>query len=395
MTGRVVAFGFLLNLSSAFGQTHFISLFNAQLRESFSLTHGEIGALYSAATLCSAAILPWAGKLIDSADLRRYAAAVVFGLGCAAATLSFAAAAWQLALAFFCLRLFGQGLSSHTGMTATARMTQKSRGKSVSIAGLGMSVGEAIAPPIVAALLVVLHWREVWQTAALFQFIFVLALSQLILRGIPCAPPSSQIGADEKNESWTRGQVLRDPRFWLAAPAIFAPPCVVTALFFHQYSLAEYKNADFSIWTAGVAAYSAGSVLASLAAGVLTDKFGGARLVKWMLAPLVLSVLLPVWADFPALSFAYYGLMGMSAGISVPSVNALWVEMYGRAHLGAVRAFAHSMVVLFSALGPAVYGLLLDFGVSWKSVLLLTAAWLLAAAAVLRTVPLHFRTAHK
>lgn len=389
---RVIAFGFLLNLSSAFGQTHFISLFNAQLRDAFALSHGEIGILYSAATLCSAAVLPWAGKLIDTVDLRRYAAAVVCGLGCAAVFLSFAEAVWQLAFAFFCLRLFGQGLSSHTGFTTTARRAVKSRGKSISIAGLGMSVGEAIAPPIIAAALMYWQWQEIWHGAALVQFVIVLAISQWLLRGLAPAP-AAEVSSSGGGDSWTRGQVLRDPRFWLAAPAIFAPPCVVTALFFHQAGLAEYKGVSFPLWTAGVAAYSAGSVLASLAAGVLTDKIGGARVVKWMLIPLILSALLPVWANFPGISFAYYGLMGISAGISVPSVNALWVEMYGRAHLGAVRALAHAMVVLFSAIGPAAYGLLLDSGISWAVVLLLTAAWMSAAVLVLSAVPLRFRAA--
>ncbi|MGI9306343.1 MAG: MFS transporter [Gammaproteobacteria bacterium] len=388
---RAVAFGFLLNLSSAFGQTHFISLFNAQLRAAFELSHGAVGVLYSAATLASAAVLPWAGKLIDDSDLRKYAAAVIFGLGAAALSLSFAEAAWQLVAAFFMLRLFGQGLSSHTGFTTTARLAVRARGKSLSIAGLGMSIGEAIAPPLVAFALLYLEWRGVWRGAALVQFVFVMLLAQMLLRGMPHLPPPADDSAAAKNGSWTRAQVLRDARFWLAAPALFAPPLVITALFFHQYSLAEYKNTGFAAWTAGVAAYSAGSVCASLAAGVLVDKFGGAQIVRWILLPLIAAVLLPVWADFPGLSFAYYAFMGISAGIGVSSVNALWVEIYGKAHLGAVRALAHSFVVLFSAAGPAAYGALLDAGISWANILLLTAAWLAIAAAVLRAVPLEFR----
>ena len=194
-------------------------------------------------------------------------------------------------------------------------------------------------------------------------------------------------------DSWTRRQVLRDVRFWRAAPALFAPACVITALFFHQHSLAAHKGVDFVVWTAGVAAYSAGAVAASLAAGALTDKFGGAKVVKWALLPLIFSALLPVWADFPGVSFVYYALMGMSAGISVPSVNALWVEMYGRAHLGAVRALAHAMVVLFSAIGPVAFGLLLDAGFVWPDILLLTAGAMIAAAALLSATPLKFQTA--
>lgn len=392
MLWRVVAFGFLLNLSSAFGQTHFISLFNAQLREGFALSHGAIGVLYSAATLGSAAVLPWAGRLIDVVDLRKYAAAVVLGLGVAAASLSLAESLWQLAAAFFMLRLFGQGLSSHTGFTTTARLVKKARGKSISIAGLGMSIGEAIAPALVAFALLFLEWRGIWRGAALLQFFVVMLLAQWLLSGLPYKPHKAPAPSESgQHDSWTRARVLRDFRFWLAAPALFAPPLVVTALFFHQYSLAEYKGVSFTIWTAGVAAYSAGAVVASLVAGGLVDKFGGRRVVKWNLLPLILSVLLPVWAGFPGLSWAYYLLMGMSAGMGVPSVNALWVEIYGRAHLGAVRALAHAFMVLFSAAGPVAYGLLLDAGMSWANILLLTAAWMFAAAALLWAVPLEFR----
>lgn len=392
IAARVVAFGFLLNLSSAFGQTHFISLFNAQLRAAFELSHGAVGVLYAAATLGAAAVLPWAGKLIDAADLRKYAAAVVLGLGAAAASMSFAREVWQLAAAFFLLRLFGQGLSSHAAFTAAARLPKKGRGKSISIAGLGMSIGEAVAPPLVAFALLYLEWRGVWRGAALLQCFVVLLAAQWLLAGTPCKPPQKQFTEDGAADgSWTRAQVLRDPRFWRAAPALFAPAMVVTALFFHQYSLAEYKGADFTVWTAAVAAYSAGSVVASLAAGALSDKFGGARVVKWILLPLILALFLPALADFSGLPAAYYGLMGMSAGMSVSSVNALWVEMYGKAHLGAVRALAQSFVALFSAIGPAVYGLLLDFGMPWSGVLYLTAAWLFAAAALLWATPLEYR----
>ncbi|MGU9951380.1 MAG: MFS transporter [Gammaproteobacteria bacterium WSBS_2016_MAG_OTU1] len=394
MPWRVIAFGFICNLSSAFGQTHFISLFNAQIRESFELGHGSLGVLYSVATLGSAALLPWAGKLIDSVHLRRYSATVVCGLGAAAILMYFANTSWQLFFVFFMLRLFGQGLSSHTGMTTTARLATHKRGKSLSLAGLGMSIGEATAPTLVALLLVVLVWREVWLVAAAVQFFVVLWVTQALLSKLPGAPV--QQNENVKDEfSWTRKQVLGDKRFWLVAPALFAPPCVVTALFFNQYSLAEYKNVDFALWTVGVAGYSAGSVLASLVAGVLTDKFGSMRVVKWILLPLILSVLLAGYGDFVGLSVVYYGLMGMSAGISVPAVGALWAEMYGTAHLGAVRSMSHAVAVLFSAIGPIVYGFLLDAAVSWQNILLLTAAWMVFATILLWFTPLQYRAAKK
>ena len=386
MSWRVVAFGFLLTLSSTFGQTHFVSLFNAPLREDFGLSHGGIGALYSAATLGSAALLPWLGRLLDEIDLRVYTAAVMFGLAVAAVLLSLSESGWQLLAAFFMLRLFGQGLSSHTGMATTARLSLRSRGKSLSAAGLGMAAGEAVAPPLVAALLLIMTWREIWQAAAWVEVIVIMLLAQWLLFRLPHKPPATTAAAAEN--SWTRRQVLRDARFWLAVPSLFTPPFVVTALLFHQHDLAAFKEIDFRVWSSGIVAYSLMAVLMSLAAGVLVDKWSGKRVVKWHLAPLIASSLSPLFFDFAGLPLLYYALMGMTVGIGVPAINALWLEMYGAAHLGAIRALAQGMMVFFSAAGPVLYGVLLDAGVGWSWVLVLSAVWMVVVSVMLWLAPL-------
>ncbi len=43
--------GFLLSFLSGFGQTYFISVFAAEIRETNGLTHGEWGTLYAACTM--------------------------------------------------------------------------------------------------------------------------------------------------------------------------------------------------------------------------------------------------------------------------------------------------------------------------------------------------------
>ncbi|MFB6259411.1 MAG: MFS transporter, partial [Thiohalorhabdaceae bacterium] len=48
---------------------------------------------------------------------------------------------------------------------------------------------------------------------------------------------------------WRRGEVLRDPRFYLLLPAVLAAPLIVTALFFHQVHVEEAKGWELS-WLA-------------------------------------------------------------------------------------------------------------------------------------------------
>ena len=73
---RLLAFGFLLPFASAFGQTFFIGLFGDHLRAAYGLTNASFGLLYSLATVTSAGLLMWLGRLIDRVDLRHYTAAV-------------------------------------------------------------------------------------------------------------------------------------------------------------------------------------------------------------------------------------------------------------------------------------------------------------------------------
>ena len=64
-----ICFGFLLTFSSSIGQTFFISLFAGEIRNELNFSHGMFGTLYSSATLISAIIFLWLGKLTDEFDL--------------------------------------------------------------------------------------------------------------------------------------------------------------------------------------------------------------------------------------------------------------------------------------------------------------------------------------
>ena len=69
---RLLLFGFFISFFAGFGQNFFISIFNLEIRGLLNLSDGQFGTLYSLATLTSAVILIWFGKLIDTIDLRIY-----------------------------------------------------------------------------------------------------------------------------------------------------------------------------------------------------------------------------------------------------------------------------------------------------------------------------------
>lgn len=58
----------------------------------------------------------------------------------------------------------------------------------------------------------------------------------------------------------------------------------------------------------------------------------------------------------------------------------MWPEIYGTAHLGAIRSVVVAVMVLASAMGPGITGYLIDAGVDYSLQLALMGVYSLAAA---------------
>lgn len=377
-----MSFGLLLSFSSSFGQTHFISLFNESFRLQFGLSHGDIGFLYACGTLASAATLVWVGRWIDWMDLRRYTVLVMAGLIVACLSASVVTSAIGLGVVFYLLRLFGQGLSSHVAVTTVSRHTDAMRGRALGITGMGHSLGEVVFPALIVTAIATVGWRASWGLSATLQLGMLAVALVLVWPQRTRSAPAARDTDGETRASWTLGQVVRDGRYVCLLPMMMAQPSIVTALFFHQQSLAADQAVPFLFWASGIAVYSLAVVLVALGAGVLVDRFSGAQLVRYGLLPLVFSPLVLVFGEVPGQHFLYFGLMGACVGFMSPTLSALWVELYGVAHLGAVRSFNHAYMVFSSALGPVVFGALLDTGLAWDTLLLASTGFCVLATGV-------------
>lgn len=381
--GRLVAFGFFMCFCSSVGQTFFISLFNGEIRRSFGLGHGDIGAMYAAGTVTSAATLMFAGRLIDRTRLSRVVVLVLGGLACAAAAMGLVWSAIGLPFVFYGLRFFGQGLASHTGMTAMGRYFNAARGRVISLAALGYSAGEALLPAAVVACLAVVGWQSLWLTIAA-TVVLAIPLGLFLLSGpMPReADGDDAVSRERAAPDWPLGAVLADRSFWLRMPTLLAPPFIATGLFFHQVRLAEEKGWPLQLMAGAFTAFAVASILTSLMAGPTVDRLSARRLWPWVLLPMAAScaVLAALAASWAALLFMV--LIGISTGLFGVAGNALWPELYGTRHLGAIKAFMQSAMVLASGLAPVVFGLLIDRDVGMNRIAVACGAWCLLAAAL-------------
>jgi MFS family permease len=392
-----LAAGFLLTFSSAFGQTFFVALFAGELKAEFDIGDGRFGAYYTVATLVSSGVLILFGKVADRDRLRIVAMLTLGGLAATCLAMAWSSAGWMLLPIFFGLRFFGQGMLGHVSLTAMARWFTVARGKAIAFAAMGNPASQAVFPVLAVVLSAAIGWRLTWVAAAGFIVVAAMPLVFLCLRREPGASAATErvTTVEEAGRphpprrdarDWTRAEVLRDPAFHLLMPGVLAPSFVITGVFFHQVALVASKGWDLTWFAGWVAANAAATIVATLTSGWLIDRIGSSRLLPFFLAPLGVGVMVLGLAESRTAVPVFMILAGVSAGSSATLLGALWAEIYGTRHLGAIRSLAMAGSVFASAIAPGLIGVLLDLGVDIDRQLVGLAIYTLASAALLVAV---------
>lgn len=388
----LLLFGFSMMFCSSFGQTFFIGLFSGTIREDLGLSHGDFGAIYSAATLASAVVLVWSGALIDRLDLRLYTCLVALGLAAGCFLLAGSHGVLMLLLAIFTLRHLGQGLLGLSGPTATMRYVSHQRGKANALVGMGYSLGEAILPSLAIGLLAWLSWRQSW----LFWGALVLVLAPLLslwtlrdqsarhTRYLDGLREASGNAADGAQRQWTRNEVIRDPLLYMFLPALLAQPMLFTGFIFHQVQLVEEKHWELGAWAQLFVFYAFVNVICKLLAGVLVDRFSAVRTAPVVCLPMGLGLLLLALSDSFLAAWGFMGLMAVSVGTYSTLSSPFYSEMYGTLHLGAIKSFTAATMVFATAVAPLAMGWLIDLGVGLDAMALIAVGYTLLASLLAR-----------
>lgn len=390
---RFLAYGLALTWFSTVGQTYFVSLFSGDIRAEFGLSHGGFGAVYSAATLASALCLVWLGRQIDRLDLRLYSALICAGLTAACFAMAVVpASVIALGVAIFVLRLSGQGLMTHTAYTSMARYFDANRGKAASIATLGHSLGEGTFLPLGPVLIAAIGWRESWLVAGVGLAVILIPGILWLLKGhrerharfLERRMAASGEGALAER-IWSRRDVLRDLRFYLLLPNGLATSFIMTGLLFHQVHLVESKGWSMAWFASGYIGFSLATVAGSLLFGPLIDRFSATRMLPIYQVPLAAGLLMLALSNDPYMALLFLITCGFTSGARMAVTGAIWAEIYGVAHLGAIKALWTALMVFASAASPVILGWLIDTGVTMEAISLACFVYVIAASLLVMT----------
>lgn len=379
-----LASGAILTLLSSFGQTFFISVFAAEIQAEFSLSHGVWGGIYALGTTTSAVVMVWAGGLTDKFRVRTLGPAVLLVLACACLLMAINPYAWFLPFVIFALRISGQGMTTHIAVVAMARWFVSARGRALSIAAMGHSFGQAALPIVFVMLLGIMDWRILWVIAGLIALTGVPILIVLLRRERTpksMANENPSLGMNALN--WTRNEAIKHPLLWFMVPSILGPSAFNTAFFFHQVHVAELKGLSHISLVAQFPIYTAVSVGAMLVSGWALDRVGTPRLIPWFLVPMIPAFIIFALADSNALMVLGFIMLGVTGGAGATLPSAFWAEFYGTKFIGSIKALAAAVMVLGSAIGPGITGLLIDLGIGLETQFYWIAAYFAFASLML------------
>jgi len=381
---RLLLFGFVMMFFSSPGQTYFISLFGGEIRSDLSLSHGEFGAIYSAATLISALLLLWSGTLLDRIDLRKFSLGVIVSLALACLLMSVSQNIFMLFLAILALRQLGQGLMSMSSSSTMMRYIPANKSKANSLASMGYSAAEAMFPSIIIILLMSFTWRQSWIIIAMVLVICVPLLILFTLREYPqkhqqyLADLSINHSQEQKQQTtlhstleyskskrqWTRQEVIRDPLFYLFIPGLVSQSMLYTGFMFHQIHLIEEKAWSLPFWGSLFILFSLTSIVMSLSIGALSDKVGAVKLAPFTGLAGAIGLLVLSSSNSQLVAVIFMLLMAVSTGAQAALSAPFLAERYGNKHFGSIKSLGIFTMVLMSAISPVLIGWFIDQGVS-------------------------------
>ena len=373
--------GALLSFLSSFGQTFFIAIFGGEIREAYGLSNGDWGLLYMIATGASAVAMVFAGGLADLFRVRSLGIGVVLALGVACIAMAVNTTTAGLVLVIFALRFFGQGMASHMSVVSMTRWFVAARGRALAVAGMGFMFGEATLPLIMVWLKSITEWRGLWLWFAVVCVILSMILYRLLrLERTPQSAANAPAAMGLLGKDWTRTMALRHPLFWLMVPAIVFFSAFGTTFWFHQVHFAEVKGYSH---LALVAVFPLGTIalaISTIIYGWAIDRFGVVRLMPFYIVPYVVAFCLHWYAPNLIWTAVAVILMGISGGGNATILSACWAGFYGTRFIGSIKAAAAALMVLGSAIGPGLSGLLIDAGVGIEIQMLGYAACFVFAA---------------
>lgn len=353
------------------GQTIGVSVFNPSFREALNLSHTQLTGAYALGTFLASLPQSYIGALMDRYGIRRVMTAVVIAVGLACLFVSQVNGLIMLFLAFFLLRMFGQGALSLLSTNTLAMWFHNRLGTVQGVYNVGGAAALAIFPPLILYLIENFGWRTAYALLGVLVCVVMLPILFTLFENRPedigqlpdgerFAPTAEEAAALSKNDL-TLPQAMRTYAYWIYLIMMAVVGMIITAVFFNALPMFESFGLDQTVAAYTFTLVAISSAVVQLTGGVLADYVPVRFLTALSMVGFTGSILLLLITDSAALAYTYALLVGAANGLFGVSQGTMWVRYFGRAHLGKIRGSVMTAAVAGTSIGPFIMGATYDW----------------------------------
>ena len=353
-----------------------LSIFVEPMTHEFGWSRTEISAAVSVGGVLGALIAPALGGFLDRNGARAVLLLAVLLSGVSVLLLSFTQ---SLAFFFFfyCIARMSFAGPFDLGIYGSVvNWFVLRRAFATSIATLAQMIGLVAMPLIAHFVMQASDWRAAWvaigATVLLVGFLPTWVLHMRRPEDLgqrpdgERAPPAAATGTGATpakhapEPTYTRGEALRTPAFWLLALFTLLVYPVQAGLSLHQAPLLIERGLDPTVAATAVSTFALLSAIAGFAYGFWPRRVPlrfALALVGLSLA--AASVLMGSVHSAP-LAYGAAALFGVGVGGMLTMLPIAWADYFGRQSFGAIRGAALTVQVVAQASGPVLSGALRD-----------------------------------
>jgi predicted MFS family arabinose efflux permease len=394
----IAAIGLLCSALSSPGQSFALGFYLDPLMEAADVSRVAIATLYSGATLLAALALPLIGALADRSAAHRFLAAVLVLMALNMALLATTRGPVTLAVAFFGLRLLGQGAIGLGTVTLVARRYDRKLARAFAFTALGYAVGELVYPGAIVGLFAAVGWRgSLLVFAALYVAVFAPVVYRFGTAGQGRRPRGGEtarvpqaLPADPADDgSYTIAQSTRVPVFWALLVAVALPPLVMTAVLFHQVALFDSVGGGIAAASTAMMAFAVGGIAGTWPGTLVLERIAPRKGIALGLGIMAAAfVALHLLGGAGGGAAVYGALLGLAAGVVKVAGTYVWPVYFGVANVGAIKGTVNAVRNGATALGPPLAAIIAGSAAAFDRVLLpFAVASACAAAATLLMRP--------
>ncbi len=307
----------------------------------------------------------YAGKLTDQWGPRVVIVIGAVGLGIGYLSMSTIEEVWEPYL-YLAMASLGGAVAFVPCNATVIRWFVRRRGLALGVASSGISFAAVIGPPISAILIQATDWRRALLMMGAGAAVLMLAASRLMHRDpesvgqLPDGVSVSDPGRVVEMEGWTLKAARGTSAFWVLMGSLFFSWLAIFVPFVHLTGHAlnlGISEIDSALLLSFV---GLGGLLGRIVGGGLTDRFGR---LPGIVAAILLQALAFVGFTMSE-SFLWLALWGMAFGIGYSGVSvlfpALFGDLFGRPHAGAIVGYVFAVGGGSAAFGPYFAGIAFD-----------------------------------